>query len=162
VREVAYRYACGAHGITGVSALVWDVARRARSTLLTPAEQATVDTTVRAEARRRFAEGGEEPPTLEDVTYGAPLPSYGENGFLHVDHSFYSFACYACSDGVWSSYTRSINVPAQPLPASARPYLRPPAVVASYLGEHPGVTIAGWSAVTKAAAQVLAAALPAP
>jgi hypothetical protein len=74
---------------------------------------------------------------------------------LHVDHSFSTFACYACGDGVWSSYTRSVNVPAHTLPERARPYSRAPEVVSAYLDAHPGDKIAGWSAVPPEAAAVL-------
>jgi hypothetical protein len=160
VREHTYAYACGAHGSTGVTQTVWDLSRRAQADILDPDEHGAADTIGRASAQRLLTpEEGEEQVALENITYVASIPRYLAHGWLSVEHAYTTFACYACGDGEWSSYTRSVHVPAPHLPARAREFVRPPAAVTAYLDEHPEEKISGWSPVSKEAAAVLGGAM---
>jgi hypothetical protein len=157
VKEAVYAYSCGAHGSTGVSLTTWDLEARTRGELLEPAERAAIDGNEAATARTQL------PPfdaalTPEDVAYQGPLVGYGAHGWLHVDHAFTTFACYACSDGEWSSYSTSVRIPAVRLPARARPFQHALPVVEAWLAAHPTKLLRGWSAAPPEIALALAAA----
>jgi hypothetical protein len=152
IRESTYAYTCGAHGNVGVSFRVYDaehgldvwssadgqrfvdlvaVARettRARSELL-------VDDDVAA-----FASDGKLPLDLTAI-----VPTYHTDGALEMGLQFTADTCYACSDGVWSSYTKSTTEPLDDLPATLRPWATAPTGVAAFLGEHPTLTLGGWT-----------------
>jgi hypothetical protein len=152
VRESSYQYSCGAHGFTGVTVSAWDVSRAEKVEILDADELAGARL---AAKRLLFPPTEEHAEGEEDAAYAATLPHYGARGWLGVEHAFTAFACYACSEGGWSSYTRAVNVPARELPARLRPYARPPEVVTAYLGAHPEVKIAGWSELSREAAGAL-------
>jgi hypothetical protein len=155
VREFTYLYGCGAHGMSGTSLVVWDLAARKPAEILRPEEQSAVETTERAEAQQLFAGDGEEPPAAEDVSFIAALPRYSGAGWLRVDHAFRTWACYACGDNAWGSYSRAVNVPARRLPERLRPYVRAPGVVSAFLRDNPDTAIQGWSVVPDAALPAL-------
>lgn len=158
VRDATYVYSCGAHGGVGVSFSVWDAERGAAVWSSGDTEPRTfVEPDVSEQAHRRaLADLGED----EDVTsFGddgeidvAPtelLPAFdGPRATLRVAMQFTAPSCYACSDGAWSSYSKSTAEPLSALPAALRPWTVAPAAVRAFLAAHPEVTLGGWSAAT--------------
>jgi hypothetical protein len=145
VREEQYMYGCGAHGMTGVTLSVWDLAGRASRDALAPEELQKAQGSERAEARQKLAQ--EEEVALDAVNFVAAVPRYTRRGTLEVDYAFTTFACYACGDGAWGSYTRATAVQARALPARLRAYERAPAAVGAFLAAHPDRALGGWSLV---------------
>jgi hypothetical protein len=152
IRESTYAYTCGAHGNVGVSFRVHDAERgvdvwtstdgRRFVDLVAVARETTrarnelvVDEDVAA-----FVADGELP-----VDFTAILPSYDTDGALEIGLQFTAAACYACSDGAWSSYTKSTTEPLDALPAALRPWATPPAGVSAFLHDHPTLTLGGWT-----------------
>ncbi len=143
LEESQYTYACGAHGSTGVSFLVWDVEHGrpvdVLSTVPRPAE-------LRAEAARRFALDekelggpfGDAPPAITELIPVVDGHRLAFEAQLTID------TCYACSDGAWSSYTRSVRVRTAPPPLLAA-HAELPAGVAAFLSRHPELNLGGWS-----------------
>jgi hypothetical protein len=155
VRVPTYAYACGLHGNTGYDFLVWDVESRAAawaSSAPKPAGFAAdwPDVVPRAEALRALGadpdvapfgagDGGME----ADVT--EVIPAFDHDAQLTVEFQLTAPACYACSDGAWSSYTKSTRQPAIAVPAALRAWSAPPAAVALFARSHPELTLGGWS-----------------
>jgi hypothetical protein len=158
VRETTYLFACGGVAVRAAGVTVWDLASRRRSDLLTRAERGALDGTSRLEAQAVLPPF-QDPLKPEDVIYRGSLPHFDERGALRIDHAFTTFACYACSDVVWGSYTVSTEIPARSVPERARPYAATPPVVAAWAAAHPGITIRGWSSVSALAARTLAGAM---
>lgn len=143
VETSEYTYACGAHGATQTSFLVWDVERGRPVDMVgllpDPAE-------LRADAARRLAADeqqlgapfGSAPPAITEIV---PVV---EGRRLAFDAQLTIDACYACSDGLWSSYTRSVRVRTAP-PAVLVPFTTLPASVTTFLGQHPNLSLGGWS-----------------
>ncbi len=148
-------YGCGAHGSSVASLTTWDLTSHRKVDLLEPAERAAMDSGERVEAQQQLPAFA-DPLKPEDVDYKGTLPRYGARGWLHFDHAFTTFACYACGDGAWGSYSVALNVPARHLPARAGAHKQAPPVVAAWLGAHPDTTISGWSEVSPQAAPLLA------
>ena len=145
-------YGCGAHGSTGVSADVWDVERgaplfgndREKLAAYLPAD-VIADLRARAEAAFPNDEvfrdkDGKLPVELTEI-----VPSYGPEGALELDARFTAPACYACSDGAWSSYSQSTLERIPAIPRALAAWASPPDAVKQFLKEHPGVTVGGWS-----------------
>ena len=148
VEQSQYTYACGAHGSTGTSFLVWDIdAGRPVDLLAAVPDRAEL----RSEAARRFKEDEHE----LGAAFGAALPrltellpvmrTVGSGRRLAFEAQLTIETCYACSDGLWSSYTRSVRVPAAP-PAVLSPFSELPSGVATFLLHRPDLTLGGWSA----------------
>jgi hypothetical protein len=87
-----------------------------------------------------FAEDGE----LE-VELTAILPSYDREGRLAVGMQFTAPSCYACSDGAWSSYSKSTTVAVPVLPEALRAWATAPAGVRAFARAHPELAVGGWS-----------------
>ncbi|MDI1432714.1 hypothetical protein [Polyangium sorediatum] len=146
VHEDVYVNACGAHGNTSATFKLWDaeagkeidllrnlpnreaLARRAEPLL----DEGDMDP---EEARQH-----EDLPDLVQI-----LPVYGERGGLRVDAQFARADCYACSDGLWSGYTRSVIVPSEWTPERFAPWSTPPVAVVKFLQSRPGFALGGWS-----------------
>jgi len=145
VEETHYSYACGAHGSTGRTFSVWDVEHARPVDVTNALPQPDV---LRAEAEKRFADdekenGGpmdESPPAVTEV-----LPVF-DGHRVAFEAQLTISACYACSDGLWSSYTRSVRLrtPAPPVLASYRDL---PAPVSLFASRHSELTVGGWSEV---------------
>lgn len=160
VRQRTTLFPCAAHRSYDVDQAVWDVSKRARVDFLGPEERKVADTTDRAAAQRLFsAEGDKENVPLEDISYAASVPRYLDRGALGIENLFIRSVSHAGSDGVWSSGTKSILVPASQIPTKAKPYAQPPPAVVAYVADHPDEKISGWSTVSKEAAAVLGGAL---
>jgi hypothetical protein len=159
VRERTDWFAC-AHSLVDVGQSVWDVSQRARVDLLSPEERKVVDTTDHAAAVRLFKrQEGTYLSSVQDPDYVASVPRYQAHGWLSIEHVFTHPSSRAANDRVWSSFTRSVHVPASQIPAKAQPFVKPPPAVSAYLADHPEAKISGWSTVSKDAAAVLAGAL---
>lgn len=145
VREATYSYSCGAHGNEGATATIWDI--RENGPISLESEIASVDD-LHARAERILGESEDAFVTEEeDVTLSELLPSYGKAGELELNLRFTGFTCYACSDGEWSSYTKSILLPTPKLPETLLPYAKLPPSVIAFLGEHPELELGGVSAL---------------
>jgi hypothetical protein len=146
IQESSYLYACGAHGGTTMAAMVWD------------AEQGkTVD--VLAELPSKDALATKAKKMLDEADDGVGgtadsedkpnpvilLPVYGDRGALRFEVQFAGWACYACSDGQWSSYTRSAVVPTEWIPERMRAWVMPPVVVKEFAEKTPEWRVRGWS-----------------
>jgi hypothetical protein len=87
-----------------------------------------------------FAEEGE----LE-VDLTAIVASYDREARLAVGMQFTAPSCYACSDGAWSSYSKSTTLPAPVVPEALRAWALAPAGVQAFAHGHPELGIGGWS-----------------
>ena len=154
VRASTYAYACGAHGNVGYDFIVWD----ARSGSAAWASEAPAPTAFaadwgtvvpREEAVRVLAADSD----VADLLQGDPaemqltevLPSYDDDVQLAVRFQITAPACYACSDGAWSSYTKSTQMSARAIPAALRAWSTPPPAVSLFARTHPDLAIGGWS-----------------
>jgi hypothetical protein len=148
VHESTQSYSCGAHGGTGMRFVVWDLLKHA------PAkweESFAPGAEVEAVAREALARDPEaimlwndaEAPEIELTRV---TPRWTLDG-LALDAQFTTFACYACSDGAWSSYSRSTQVPLRGLPAALGPWADVPSAIAKLAAAHADVTMRGWSFV---------------
>jgi len=143
VEQSRYVYACGAHGSSSVSFVVWDMEGGRPVDLLGAVPNLAQ---LRDEATKRFRDDEESvgpafagsPPRITELV---PLVDGRKLGFeaqLTIE------TCYACSDGAWSSYTRSVRLPTAP-PAVLVPFARLPSSVATFLSRHPDLKLGGWS-----------------
>ncbi len=152
IRESTYAYTCGAHGNVGVSFRVYD-AERGADVWTSGDEGRFVDLAAMARESTRarsellvdddvavFATDGALP-----VDFTAIVPSYDTDGALEIGLQFTAATCYACSDGAWSSYTKSTTEPLVDLPAALRPWAAAPAGVGAFLRDHPTLTLGGWT-----------------
>lgn len=144
VEQSTYAYACGAHGFTDASFVIWDLDKGRAVDLV--AQLPNRDALV-ADAARLFSEDAADRPVFGDgkaeITEVLPVvdPASRKVGFqaqLTVP------TCYACGDGMWSSYTRSVRVKAPP-PTALASFSELPPQVAVFLARHPGSTLGGWS-----------------
>lgn len=145
IREGAYSFSCGVHGNASASAMVWD-ANAGKPIDFLP-ELADAEKLV-AQAKEKLDEidkdeGG--PDEANEPGFAQFIPVYSEHGALRIDVQFARWACYACSDGEWSSYTRSAIVPTNWFPERMKTWAMPPVVVKEFAKTHPEWRIGGWS-----------------
>jgi hypothetical protein len=158
VREATYVYACGAHGGVAVRFVVWDAARDAGGpgTVWTsdePSASSFVEGPLVQPARAKaIARLGADEDVAMFADQGAIdaeeteiVPSYDAGGALSVGLQVTAFSCYACSDGAWSSYSKSAREPLDAPPAILRPWAAAPEHVRALLAAHPELTLGGWS-----------------
>ena len=144
VEESTYAYTCGAHGNTGVAFSAWNIEDGHQVDLLSelPDREALLAAGKRAIDARADAvdfSRPDDPPTLTEL-----LPRIGPRGHLEAGVLVTVASCYACTEGGWSSYTVSTEVPTQ-LPWRLRALGQPPASVGIFSDAHPGLTIGGYS-----------------
>lgn len=146
VHETVYVFACGAHGNTSASFKLWDAEAGKEIDLMhhMPNEEALA-----RRAEPLLDEGDMDPEEArqhEDLPDLVQIfPVYGERGGLRVDAQFARADCYACSDGLWSGYTRSVVVPSEWMPERFAAWSTPPVAVVKFLQSRPGFTLGGWS-----------------
>lgn len=144
-----YSFGCGAaHGngwftydvidTTTSGRLVVDALSASEVTGIKTAETATVL------SRELANDGSVFNPDAYTVT--ELRPRWQEDGKLVTEAQLTWDACYACSDGLWASYTRSIRVPTQ-VPTRLQPYAAAPAPVVAWWAAHPPPLTTGWSEV---------------
>jgi hypothetical protein len=154
VAESTYSYTCGAHGNSAAEAAVFDVSTGTRVELL----DADAVAGAREKARAAFVASSDgdlsdasDPAT--EIHLATSIPIWTAGG-VAMRHLFYIDTCYACSDGEWSSYTRTTRVedPMLPLAFATFPAL-PPAVATAITGKGEprgvswGTAEASWSKV---------------
>ncbi len=146
VHESVYIFACGAHGNATAGFHLWD-AEAGRAVDLLP--DLPNNAAIAQRAERMLDEGDMDPeearkeenlPELVQI-----VPFYGERGGLRVDAQFMRGDCYACSDGAWSSYTRSVVLPSEWMPERFAPWSTPPVAVVKFLQSRSGFVLGGWS-----------------
>lgn len=143
VEESQYAYACGAHGSTTMGFLVWDIEHGRPVDVVSTLPKARE---LRAQAAARFAADekelggpfGEGPPSITEIVPVVEDHRLGFEAQLTID------TCYACSDGKWSSYTRSVRVRTPPPPLFAQ-HAELPDTVAAFLARHPDLTLGGFT-----------------
>jgi len=143
VHEDSYTYACGAHGGVIASFLMWDVNAGAMIEMMSemPGKEALAKSSVKLLNEATGEEGSSDDlPELTQI-----MPTYAGRGAMHIDAQFTRFACYACSDGNWSSYTQSVRVPTEWMPPKLSAWVTPPVAVKEFLQAHPKFTLGGWS-----------------
>jgi hypothetical protein len=152
--ELLYTYNCGAHGGVQAHAKILDL-RSGESVELAPrlddARFAELWPDLRAALLREDPnETWYAPTNAQDVALTALKPRL-EHGRIRVDQQLTVDTCYACSDGDWSSYSLSVQLPFEAPPA-LRDHLQVPAAVRAHLSEPSEGDARGFTAVTTDAA----------
>jgi len=144
-----YIFGCeAAHGSRGVKWAVYDLRTGDAVALLDSAETAAATAREGAAALAELKkEMTPEEAAEADVELTVVETRWTPDGALRVAYQFTTGACYACSDGMWSSYSRSAEVPAPALPRPLAAYARAPEAVRRYWAASPPGERAGWSAV---------------
>lgn len=129
---------CGAHTNQWVTFETTEVATGDRSSVWTPEEGARTAAGGHQEAAAKLlAEVSErDADDLRDLMTGVmalnAFASHWQNGVLTPRWLLSRSACYACSNGLWNSYSEAVWVQSdEPLPARLEPYAQLPAEVAS-------------------------------
>lgn len=146
VEESTYEYTCGAHGNTGFSFAVWNIDEGRRVDLLAelPDWEALLAEGKRAIDARSDAvdfSRPDDPPAVTEL-----LPRIGPRGGIQATALVTVASCYACTDGGWSSYTVSTEVPSQ-LPWRLRALGTTPNAVVRFRDAHRDLTVGGYSFV---------------
>lgn len=145
LNEHTYVYACGAHGNTTAGFLAWDAEiGKAIDLLADVPNQAVLAKKANALIN---AEAGDDASVDDDVLPEIVqlLPVYSGRGVLRLDGQWMRSACYACSDGLWSSYSRSAILETGFLPPRFASYAVPTVSIKVFLETHPGFEMGGFS-----------------
>ncbi len=155
VRSSIYAYACGAHGSTADSFVVWDATRgsvvwsssddesapsQQEWTVEAPRDGAVAALAAQDDVKMFADESGRIDASLTEI-----VPSFGPGARLDVRYQLTAFTCYACGDGQWSSYSKSTRADARHTPEPLRPWVVPAAGVHAFALAHPELTVGGWS-----------------
>lgn len=140
VEESDFSFHCGAHGSTEVSFFVWDAERGRRIDVLADLPDAE---RLRAAATPSTRTSFAADETSAQIT--ALVPVFRERD-VAFEAQLSSPACYACGDGIGSSYTRSIRLPAAP-PSVLAPWISLPSSVAAFRRSHPHFDVRGFSRI---------------
>jgi hypothetical protein len=143
VEEADFSFECGAHGSTDVAFFVWDAERAARLDVL--GEVPHADRLKAAVAKNVVGAAGSLVPDEGTAEITALVPTFRPRD-VALEAQISLPACYACSDGAWSSYTRSVRVPAEAPPMLA-PWLALPEGVVAFRRGHPDTDVRGWSRI---------------
>jgi len=143
----AYSYSCGAHGNRVASFLVMDVRTGRAVDLVGLMGGEPLVAQVAPQARAAFharpdSLGTPFEPDSVRVTMVAPV---WRRGSLALLFQFTSEACYACSDGAWSSYFVSEWIPTPVVPPDLRSWAAAPDPAAAILDSVGPAGRAGWS-----------------
>jgi hypothetical protein len=144
VEGTTYEYTCGAHGNTDVWFAVWNLEEGRMVDLLSNVpdrEHVLAQGRDAIDARSDALDFSrpDDPPALTEL-----LPRVTADGRLEVSALVTVASCYACTEGGWSSYTVSTEVPAQP-PWRLTALGPAPRAVALFVAAHPELTIGGYS-----------------
>lgn len=148
--------AFGAHGVSEARALVWDLRAAAPAQILTDRERSSLIGAEIEEARRALlAEGADvgvdaslAPDEIELV---AMWPRWEMDGGLALELQLATEVCYACSDGEWSDYTRSVRVPTETVYERLAEHAALPDWVREAAALRPGGRVLGFTDVTEPA-----------
>lgn len=143
IEEKTYEYSCGAHGAVSSAFFVWDANEGKTVNVLDrlpnePALLKKAEPELEAEGAEAVGPLGHDSPKITEL-----LPVF-RDGQLRFEAQITTVSCYACSDGLWSSYTRSVRLDTEPPPVVA-PWVAVPPTVATFAREHRDLTIGGWS-----------------
>jgi hypothetical protein len=147
VRDSTYAYTCGAHGNVAFAFTVWDAERH--TNVGVGLADGAVESEERALASKAlaadddvsaFAENGELEVELTEL-----VPTYGQEAQLSLAMQFTAPSCYACSDGAWSSYSKSTRRAAPMIPDALRAWAVAPDGVQAFARAHPELAVGGWS-----------------
>jgi hypothetical protein len=155
VRTELYAYACGVHGSTVDGYRVWDMARRAVAWDSTSPSSPEWTASSREAEKEALAEFGTMPdvaPFADEAGHVAMalteiVPSFDAGARLRVAFQFTAPSCYACSDRLWSSYSKSMRKPVPSVPEPLRAWEQPPAGVRTFAIAHAELHVGGWSAL---------------
>jgi hypothetical protein len=142
VREVQWEYSCGAHGGSTHRFVVFDAERGEHAALHGEYELADIAHDLGALFPQE-PDGLLEMPSEVRVTRFGPdfLPS----GRVAFEYQLTGDTCYACGDDEWDSYTQSVQVNEQPLPARLAGQPEPREALAWFARRHPDRRIRGFS-----------------
>ncbi|MEM9191192.1 MAG: hypothetical protein AAGF12_18565 [Myxococcota bacterium] len=144
-REETYAYHCGAHGSSTAGADVFDLERREFITLLDENERSALTPELQRRAFATLDHGDEsfiEAESAQDLELVAHWPLFTHNALL-VEHQLVGSTCYACSDGLWGSYSASISVTTQSVPLALQDYAELPVEVRNVLADHSAFQLRG-------------------
>ena len=146
--------AFGAHGESRATAHVWDLRAAAPAQVLTERERTALARGPLQAARRALLDQGaglgvapEGPP--DDVALVALWPRWDLERGLAVELQIATEVCYACSDGRWSDYTRSVRLPARRVYERLAEHAAIPRWVRRTAAERPDERVAGFTEVTR-------------
>lgn len=142
VREVQWDYSCGAHGGSTHQFLVWDAERRERATLHGEFELADIAHDLSALFPQEPDGLLEMPSEVRVTRFG---PDFTASGRVAFEYQLTGDTCYACGDDEWDSYTQSVQVNEQPLPARLAGRAEPREALAWFARRHPDQRIRGFS-----------------
>lgn len=160
LEEELYLYACGAHGSSSKTFIVWDAERGAP---VTGALENIPDigTLVSTASGHLYGDAdgngdGPSPDVSPSDAEGAPaitemIPVFA-GGRVRFEAQLTIPTCYACSDGLWDSYTRSVRLPARPpaaleVAAGTASGAALPEGVRAFLSRNPTLVPGGFSTV---------------
>ena len=147
VEESTYANTCGAHGNTGVSAMIWNAATGMMVAM--PTDVGPLEAP-RGAAIEGLTDNDDDDdifaPTEENLEVTELVPRFARDGSLELGLQFTAPTCYACTRGGWSSYTKSTVVDAVAMPALLAAFASPPPAVRAFLRGHPEIEMKGWSA----------------
>ncbi len=146
VEESTYTYTCGAHGNTGVSFAVWNLDEGRSVDMLSDLPDrehllAMGKGAIDARPNAIDFSRPSDPPALTEL-----VPRIGPHGQLEATALVTVASCYACTEGGWSSYTVSTQVPAT-LPWRLRGVGVPPRAVGIFVDAYPTLTVGGYSVI---------------
>ncbi|MGE3629584.1 MAG: hypothetical protein AB7P00_06705 [Sandaracinaceae bacterium] len=150
VREDIYVDAWGAHGSTSARAIVWDLRAASATDLLTERERVELGGAPLARARVRLAaarDAGEAAPGVIDLA--AVHPRWDIDDGLAVELQFIEAACYACGDGLFGDYTRSVTLDAPAVPERLLRHRSVPRWVRATAERNPSARLMGFSRVER-------------
>ncbi len=140
VREEQRAAGCGTHEHRASRFVAFHAGLGRAVELLTDDEVGRVQLLERTEAWQQLRRDPSIYPieSAEDISHTAILADLDAGG-VRLEHQFSAAACHECSDGQWSSGTRSVRVAARALPERLAPLAEiPPPVVAFAAGQESG------------------------
>jgi hypothetical protein len=140
VEQTSWSYSCGAHGSQVKEFTVWDAERARALDVVHHVPDASLLMTS-AKAALEGDDAGAFAASPPEITEIVPVLRGDQ---LTFEAQVTIASCYACGDGLWSSYTRSKRVAAKP-PAELVRYAVLPRAVVAFAAAHPDLLVGGWS-----------------
>lgn len=113
IKTWTWTYSCGAHGNTLADFVVLDLAQRAPASVLSDSARFDIVARHRETAFTLFKADTTVAAEMPDSLWLTMIvPRLGNAPRASFQYQFTGDACYACGDGRWSSYTRSVLLPA--------------------------------------------------
>jgi len=127
---------CGIHGTIQSRFVAFHAGLGREVDLLSADEIGRIQLRERTEAWQALRRDSAAYPieSAADITHSATLADLRSDA-LTLRHQFTADACFECSDGRWSSGTRSVRVTAREVPARLAPFTQIPTPVSAFLAE---------------------------